>query len=148
MVPGELSSDLLDCSELSANEGPNEAIEKVLHKYELEIRAHVKMEAEFKAIAQDSERRYEELRNEYSGMSSKYESAIQQLSALACENEGIAKENEELRSLFAEVTNAELNATGGKIKKKATKSIDKNKAVLHYNPANYIKCNYESKKVG
>lgn len=39
-----LIRDSLDCSELSNNDNKNEAIEKILHKYEMEIRAHIKME--------------------------------------------------------------------------------------------------------
>lgn len=47
-----LKRDTLDCSELSHNDNKGEAIEKVLHKYEMEIRAHIKMENEFKKIAE------------------------------------------------------------------------------------------------
>lgn len=144
---GELTRDLLDCSELSNNENPSEAIEKVLHKYELEIRAHIKMEKEFKQIAQESEKKYEEVRAEYNSISKKYTDVIQRLSSFMSENENLAKENEQLKTLFAEITNNELSLSN-KQKKKTNKSIDKNKAVLHYNPSNYIKSNYDSKKVG
>lgn len=43
----KVKSDALDCSEISKDESKGEAIEKVLHKYEMEIRAHIKMENEF-----------------------------------------------------------------------------------------------------
>ena len=60
-----LKSDALDCSELSQQETKGEAIEKVLHKYEMEIRAHIKMENEFKMIAEETEQRYEQLHGKY-----------------------------------------------------------------------------------
>jgi hypothetical protein len=42
-------------------EPKGEAIEKVLHKYEMEIRAHIKMENEFKKIAEEAELKFKEV---------------------------------------------------------------------------------------
>ena len=143
---GNVTSDLLDCSELSNNENQNEAIEKVLHKYELEIRAHIKMEKEFKKIAQEAEKKYEEIKDDYNSINKKYEDVIQKLSKFASENEHLTKENGELKEFFAEITNWEKSQTV-KSKKKGTKSIDKTKQALHYNPSNYIKVGNTNKKV-
>ena len=46
--------DFLDWPDVDKND-KNEPIEKILHKYELEIRAHIKMENEFKKVAEESE---------------------------------------------------------------------------------------------
>lgn len=56
-----LIRDILDCSDISKNENKGEAIEKVLHKYEMEIRAHIKMENEFKKVAEHTESKYKDL---------------------------------------------------------------------------------------
>ena len=139
-------SDLLDCSELSNHENQNEAIEKILHKYELEIRAHIKMEKEFKRIAQEAEKKYEDLKADHLTINRKYTEVIQKLSNFASENEHLTKENEELKTLFVEITSFD-DTHGLKIKKKSAKSIDKTKPLLHYNPSNYIKLTSTNKKV-
>ena len=50
-----LIRDTLNCSEISNKENKTIAIEKIMHKYELEIRAHIKMEKEFKKVAEETE---------------------------------------------------------------------------------------------
>ena len=52
----KLIRDFLDCSELDKND-KKEPIEKILHKYEMEIRSHIKMENEFKKVAEEAEKK-------------------------------------------------------------------------------------------
>lgn len=40
-------SNILDCSEISQEDNP-QGVEKIFQKYESEIRAHIKMEKEYK----------------------------------------------------------------------------------------------------
>lgn len=104
------------------------------------------MEKEFKRIAQETEKKYEDMKADYVLISKKYADVIQKLSNFASENENLTKENEELKNLFGEITNFD-QSQGLKFKKKSAKSIDKSKPSLHYNPSNYIKLTCTNKKV-
>jgi len=95
--------DGLDCSETNTSEGKPQAIEKILHKYELEIRAHVKLELEFKKIAEESEKRYESLKNELNAVSGKYNKMLDRLSNMAYEKDHLTDELSTLKSFLAEV---------------------------------------------
>lgn len=77
-------------------------IEKILHKYELEIRAHVKMEQEFKRLAEESEKKYEGLRAEFNAVLSKYNKMIDRLSDMTYENEALNAEVSGLKAFIAE----------------------------------------------
>lgn len=101
-----VKSDGLDCSETNTSEGKPQAIEKILHKYELEIRAHVKIELEFKKIAEESEKKYEFLKNELNCVSGKYNKMLDRLSNMAYENEHLSGEVSTLKSFLAD---ADLN---------------------------------------
>ena len=104
------------------------------------------MEKEFKKIAQEAERKYEDVRTNYAVMSKKYNDVMQKLSKFASENENLTKENEDLKAFFSEITNYErIQVT--RVNKKGTKSMDKTKTGHHYNPSGYIKLNCTSKKV-
>lgn len=147
----------LDCSGLS--EGPRgEAIEKILHKYELEIRAHIKMENELKQIMQETEERYTKMKVEYNTISGKYNDVIHKLSSFIYENENLARENNQLKKLFSDivVSNGGALKNTAMIKKKGKESrkrkrtfqsTDKKKSIHHYNPSNYIKLSVSKKKV-
>ena len=101
--------DGLDCSETNVSEGKPQAIEKILHKYELEIRAHVKIELEFKKIAEESEKKYELLKNELNSVSGKYNKMLDRLSNLAYENEHLSVEISNLKGFLAEADSNERN---------------------------------------
>ena len=91
----------MDCSESNAVGNKPQAIEKILHKYELEIRAHVKMEQEFKKIAEESEKRYETIKTEYSALSTKYNKMLDRLSSVVYENENLFDEIKHLRQFIS-----------------------------------------------
>ena len=61
----KLKRDFLDCSEIDKND-KKEPIEKILHKYEMEIRSHIKMENEFKKVAEEQEKKYNQISKELS----------------------------------------------------------------------------------
>ena len=88
---------MLDCSEITHTESKPQAIEKILHKYELEIRTHVKMEQQFKKLAEEAERKCEALKNEYSSISVKYNEMMIKLSDFAYANDTLLDENATLR---------------------------------------------------
>lgn len=81
-----------------------------MHKYELEIRAHVKMEQEFRKIAEESERKQESLKTEFNALSVKYNKMIDKLSSMAYENESLCAEVNNLRSFLADHDRAEKDS--------------------------------------
>jgi len=53
-----------------------EPIEKILHKYEMEIRSHIKMENQFKKIAEESEKKFNQLLKDLTKQKNKYEKSL------------------------------------------------------------------------
>ena len=88
---------MLDCSEITHTESKPQAIEKILHKYELEIRSHVKMEQKFQRLAEEADKKYENLKSEYSNISVKYNEMMIKLSDFAYVNDSLLEENSSLK---------------------------------------------------
>lgn len=97
-----LISDLLDTSEITHTDSKPQAIEKILHKYEMEIRSHTKMEKEFKRLVEEADRRYESLKKEYSVVSLKYNEMMIRLSDLSYANDNLLDENSALKRFLVE----------------------------------------------
>jgi hypothetical protein len=93
---------MLDCSEIANPNSQPQAIEKILHKYELEIRTHIKMEQEFKKLAEEADKKYEALKSEYSTISLKYNEMMIKLSDFAYANDNLVEENSALKQYLAE----------------------------------------------
>ena len=128
------------------HENKNDVIEKILHKYELEIRAHIKMENEYKRIAQETEEKYNRLREEAEVFNEKYNNLITQLSSCVYKNENLAKENEQLKSSYFQLNNRKAKRRSIKKTHKSHKSSD-NKLMAHFNPHSYNKINESRKRV-
>ena len=79
---------MLDCSEIANPNSQPQAIEKILHKYELEIRTHIKMEQEFKKLAEEADLKYNEM--------------MIKLSDFAYTNDNLLEENALLKRYLAE----------------------------------------------
>jgi hypothetical protein len=113
-----LIRDTLDCSEIANSDTKPQAIEKILHKYEVEIRTHLKMEHEFKKLAEDADKRFESLKSEYSNMSLKYNKMLIRLSDLTYANDVTMNENLVLRRQLLEYKseNTDNNKLSSKFK--------------------------------
>ena len=96
-----LISDILDCSEI-VSDSKNQSIEKILHKYELEIRSHIKLEQEFKRMADESERRLECLKVDYNDLGNKYNEMMVKLSDISYVNDNLSDEIRQLKQLLKE----------------------------------------------
>ena len=92
---------MLDCSEI-VGDSKSQSIEKVLHKYELEIRSHIKLEQEFKRMADEAERRLESLKADYNDLGNKYNEMMVKLSDVSYLNDSLADENRQLKQLLKE----------------------------------------------
>lgn len=92
---GYLNRDILNCSELGGPDERKATIEKVLHKYEVEIRSHLKMEKEFKKMAKEADSRSEELRV-------KVKDIEEQLLLKSKEAEELTKQNKKLLQIIQE----------------------------------------------
>ena len=92
---------MLDCSEI-VSESKTQSIEKILHKYEMEIRSHIKLEQEFKKMADDSERRLETLKVEFNSLVHKYNEMMLKLSDLSYINDTLTDENRMFRNILKE----------------------------------------------
>ena len=104
------------------------------------------MENEFKRITQETEEKLEKVKAEYVIISGKYNDVIHKLSSFIYENENLARENQQLKTLFSEIVAKNPKKQGGRKKKKGFQSTDKKKTVHHYNPSNYIKLSVSKKK--
>ena len=93
---------MLDCSEIANPNSQPQAIEKILHKYELEIRTHIKMEQEFKKLAEEADKKYDALKSEYTTISLKYNEMMIKLSDFAYTNDNLLEENALLKRYLAE----------------------------------------------
>ena len=98
----EFNRDGLDFGEESSGQNKPQAIERILHKYELEIRAHVKMEQEFRRLAEEAEKKYDTLRVEFNSVLTKYNKMIDRLSDMAYQNEALSVEVTGLRAFISE----------------------------------------------
>lgn len=105
------------------------------------------MENEFKRITQETEEKLEKVKSEYVSISGKYNDVIHKLSSFIYENENLARENQQLKTLFSEiVAKNPKKQTNNRKKKKGYQSTDKKKGGHHYNPSNYIKLSVSKKK--
>jgi hypothetical protein len=117
-------NDSFDCSEISNNnnqENKNEAIEKILHKYELEIRAHIKMEKEFKKIAEETEDKYKILHEKYLNLQEQLNKNNIKLDKNTKEKENLFRENKKIKQIlqeFSEIKNTKKNLHSNSFEKK------------------------------
>jgi hypothetical protein len=109
---------MLDCSEIANPHSQPQAIEKILHKYELEIRTHIKMEQEFKKLAEEADKKFETLKSEYATVSLKYNEMMIKLSDFAYTNDNLLEENSTLKKCLADnqIEFKDLNKRSGKAK--------------------------------
>lgn len=145
-IRSRLISEFLDCSELSVHENKKDAIEKILHKYELEIRAHIKIEAEYKKIAKEAEDKLAKMKEETAAFNEKYDNLVIQLSNFAYKNESLTRENQKLKRDFFQLNKKEEKKS---LKKayKSYKSSD-NQILAHFNPHSYCIPSKAKKRVG
>ena len=115
------------------SENKNQSIEKILHKYETEIRSHIKLEQEFKKIAEETEKRYELLRNDYLVMSGKYNEMILRLSDLSYLNDNLMEDNQKIKA-FMHDNNIEIPELMRASSKSKTMSIAKVKRSRNSRP--------------
>jgi hypothetical protein len=93
---------MLDSSQVTHTDSKPQAIEKILHKYEMEIRSHTKMEKEFKRLVEEADRRYDNLKREYGMVTTKYNEMMIRLSDLSYANDNLLEENCALKRFLVE----------------------------------------------
>lgn len=144
-----LISDGMDNLDNGGGEGRSPPIEKILHKYELEIRAHVKMEQEFKKLAEEAEKKYDGMRNEFNGILLKYNRMIEKLSEMTYENESLTAELCDLRALIADAQDDEQRDSTKKLCRSKFGSGAKDKSVKKTRTSSndYAKISYNAQKI-
>lgn len=142
-------SDGIENQEGAGGEGRSPPIEKILHKYELEIRAHVKMEQEFKKLAEEAEKKYDGMRTEFNGILLKYNKMIEKLSEITYENESLTAELCDLRAFIAEAQDDEQRDSNKKPYRSKFGSGAKDKSVKKGRTASndYAKISYNAQKI-
>lgn len=119
--------DSFDCSEISNDkENKNEAIEKILHKYELEIRAHIKMEKEFKRLAEETEDKYKKLSEKYNTLQNSYNKSNLRLTKNTKEKENLYRENKQIKKILKDFSDVKNK------KKKKNSSLEKKVIQAHF----------------
>jgi len=95
---GLLIRELVSFSGIGQSMDQGQSIEKVLQKYEAEIRAHVKVEQEFKKMAEEADDRVEKLKNHQLILEDKCQRLEKQLMESRAMNHKLMKQlNEDIK---------------------------------------------------
>jgi len=94
------------------SQDPRIKIEKILHRYEVEIKGHLQLEANFRLMAKDSENKFLSIQHAYNDLALKYSDVVikqKEQQKIICRLQNELKSNITKKSIMKSFNNNNIN---------------------------------------